>query len=328
MKRLLIVILVASGLWFGYWFVGAYTARHGFANWFETRRAEGWVADYADFALRGFPNRFDATWTDLTLADPETGLAWDLPLFQILALAYRPNHVIAVWPHEMRIATPEEKFTLTTDALRASLRLSGSALELERAVMEGTALRLSGAETAAMEDLHLAAERTGDPTYRYGIRAAGITPPAARLSELVGTEALPETMQLLSLDAHVTFDKAWDRTAIDIARPQPRRIDLTAFEAAWGVMRIRLAGNLDLNEAGLASGDIALRAEHWRDMLQIAEDSGAIPEAAARAITAFLGMGAQSSGNPEALDVTITLRNGTAFLGFIPLGPVPPIRLR
>ena len=39
-------------------------------------------------------------------------------------------------------------------------------------------------------------------------------------------------------------------------------------------------------------------------------------------------MGAQSSGNPEALDVTITLRNGTAFLGFIPLGPVPPIRLR
>ncbi len=57
MKRLLVIILVGAALWAGYWYVAAQGARAGFEAWFETRRAEGWQADYASLETKGFPNR-------------------------------------------------------------------------------------------------------------------------------------------------------------------------------------------------------------------------------------------------------------------------------
>ena len=329
MKRLLIVILVAAGLWSAYWFVGAASSRSAFVAWFEDRRAEGWVADYGDFTLRGFPNRFDATWQNLSLADPATGLAIDLPIFQILALTYRPTHVITVGPHEFHIATPTQKFTVTSDKLRASLRLNpGPALELERAQMEGTNLVLTGADTGALDELHLAAQRTQPTTYRYGIEAAGLTPPLSALRDVMGDAALPERMQHARLDATVTFDKPWDRSALDLARPQPVRIDLTSLQAQWGVMAFQAKGTVDIDDAGRPTGTLAIQATHWQDMLAIARQSGALPENAATMVEGLLGMMAQASGNPDKLAAEITLRDGQAFIGFIPLGPVGPIRLR
>lgn len=329
MKRLLIVILAVAGLWSAYWFIGASSSRNAFEGWFQQRRTEGWVADYTNFALRGYPNRFDATWKNLAIADPATGVALDMPIFQILALSYRPNHVIAAAPHEMQIATPLAKYTLSSDKLRASLRLQpNTALELERAVLEGVNLALSGAETATLSDLNLAAQRMGDTTYRYGISATGLTLPAPLLRDIFGGAALPERMETAQLDATVTFDKAWDRTAIDTARPQPLKIDLTNLRAKWGVMEFQAKGPLEVNEVGLATGTLAVQATNWQDMLSIARQSGALPENAARLAESFLGMAAKASGNPNKLDAEITLRDGMAFMGFIPLGPVPPLNLR
>ena len=68
MKRLLVVILVAAGLWAGYWWIGASGVKSGFAAWLDARRAEGWVADSAAITVQGFPNRFDTTFTDIRLA--------------------------------------------------------------------------------------------------------------------------------------------------------------------------------------------------------------------------------------------------------------------
>lgn len=329
MKRLLIVILVAAGLWSAYWFVGAHGTRSALTTWFDQRRAEGWVADYSDFGVRGFPNRFDATWRDLSVADPATGVALDMPIFQILALSYRPNHVIAVGPHEMQIATPLDKFTLTSDLLRASLRLApGTVLELEQAQLEGTNLTLSGGDNASLDQLNLATQRVGDTTYRYGIDAYGLTPPMTLLRDLLGDTALPERMENALLDARVTFDKPWDRSALETARPQPQQIDLTNFTAKWGVMELRATGDLTMDAQGLATGTLAVQATNWQDMVDIARQSGALGENTAKMVQGVLGMAAQSSGNPDRLDADITLKNGQAFMGFIPLGPVPPLRLR
>lgn len=329
MKRLLIVILVAAGLWSAYWFVGAAGTRSAFLAWFDERRAQGWVADYDDFALRGFPNRFDATWQNLSLADPATGLAIDLPIFQILALSYRPTHVITVGPHELRIATPTEKFTLASDQLRASLRLEpGPALALERAQFEATNLVLTGADTGALDVLNLAAQRTDTATYRYGIEARGLTPPATALRAMLGDAALPDRMEHARLDALITFDKPWDLSALDVTRPQPTRIELSSLQAQWGVMAFQAKGEIDIDDAGRPSGTLAVQATHWQDMLAIARQSGALPENMTLMVEGLLSMAAQASGNPEKLDAEITLRNGQAFMGFIPLGPVGPIRLR
>ena len=41
--------------------------RSGLAAWFDARQAEGWVAEYADLSVQGFPNRFDTSLTDVAV---------------------------------------------------------------------------------------------------------------------------------------------------------------------------------------------------------------------------------------------------------------------
>ncbi|EAQ04313.1 hypothetical protein OB2597_09224 [Pseudooceanicola batsensis HTCC2597] len=329
MKRLFIVIVIAALAWSVYWFVGATSSRNAFEAWFDARRAEGWVAEYNDFSLAGFPNRFDATWRGLAVADPESGIAVDMPVFQLLALSYRPTHVIAVAPQDVHFATPRNKYDLESDRLRASLRLRpGTALEVERAVLEGEALQLSGAETAAMADLHLAMQRTGETSYRFGLEARDVTPPLDTLRNLLGDTALPAEMQFARLDAQATFDRPWDRSALDSARPQPTQLRLDEVSAEWGVMSLRAMGVLDIDDRGRASGEIDLQATNWQRMLDIVRESEALSENAVRMLAGALSMAAESSGNPDRIDIGLTLRDGQVFLGFIPLGPAPLLRLR
>ena len=79
------------------------------------------MAEAGSLDVQGFPNRFDTVFTDLVLADPATGLAWEVPQFQINALSYTPHHVIAVWPDRQLVATPQEKFLVESRDMRASL---------------------------------------------------------------------------------------------------------------------------------------------------------------------------------------------------------------
>ena len=48
----------------------------------------------------------------------------------------------------------------------------------------------------------------------------------------------------------MTFDKPWDRSAIEIARPQPREVDLRLAEAAWGGLRLMAAGRFTVDAEG------------------------------------------------------------------------------
>jgi hypothetical protein len=76
-----ILILVAASLWSGYWFFGASATQSAFANWFAERRAEGWAADMLNLEVQGFPNRFDTTFTDITLGRSRNWLGMGPPRF-------------------------------------------------------------------------------------------------------------------------------------------------------------------------------------------------------------------------------------------------------
>ena len=136
MSKLLAAVIAAALFWSGYWLIGAQAARRGVEAWFEARRAEGWAAGYADLSVWGFPNRFDVTLDAVELSDPEAGLAWSAPYFQLFALSYRPHHVIAVWPHEQQIETPLGNYRLISHDMRASLVVAASTtLAPKRAVL-------------------------------------------------------------------------------------------------------------------------------------------------------------------------------------------------
>lgn len=334
MRTLLTLILLAAGAWAGFWFFGAQGAQTAFAGWIEARRGDGWAADYADLSVKGFPNRFDTTFTDLSLADPETGLAWEAPFFQILALSYKPNHIIAVWPQDQTIATPLGKHRLTSDDMRASLVLEpDTELAPERATLTADALAITPsdrAEPTSIRALSVAAERVdaSEATYRLGLSAEGLKPSAPWVRQVDPGGTLPDTLHSVSADVTVRFDKPWNRSAIEIARPQPQHIHVKLAQARWGQLELQFAGEVAVNAAGQPDGQITVKARNWRDVLDLAVASGAIPEGLGPTLRDALGLISGLAGNPKTLDIPLDFRRGRMFLGPVPVGPAPILTLR
>lgn len=334
MRVLLGIVTVGAALWSGYWFIGQNGVTSGFENWFEARRAEGWAAEYSALETQGFPNRFDTSFENLVLADPDTGLAWEAPLFQILALSYKPNHVIAAFPNEQLVATPQDKFRVVAEDMRASVVTGADIrLPLERSTLTASKLSItpeSTGEATDTEALRLAVERlaTGQPTYRFGLAADGLSPALDWRVQLDPAGRLPDAFDALSADITVTFDKPWDRGAIEDARPQPRRIDIKLAEARWGRLELLVAGEVVVDTAGLPEGEIVVKARNWRDILQMAVSSGTLNQGFADTLESGLSLISQMAGNPETLDIPLNFSGGRVRIGPVPLGPAPVLRLR
>ncbi|WP_137699588.1 DUF2125 domain-containing protein [Marimonas lutisalis] len=333
MKRLLIFVVIAGLLWSGYWYVAASGARRGFETWFEARRAEGWQAEYSALTVRGFPNRVDTTFDAPVLADPETGLAWQAPFFQIFALSYKPNHIIAVWPKSQQISTPLAKYVIASEDMRASVVMAPEAkLPLERANLTAEAMAITPPDEAitTLDGLQAAISRVAgaEAEYRFAINADGVTPPSPRGLRLRTGGALPDRLETLRADMTVAFDRSWDLSALETGRPQPRRIKLKLTEAKWGQLELKLAGTLDVDAAGRPSGRLTVKAENWRDILALAQGMGWINATWAGRLEQGLDLASALSGNPNTLDIPLDFADGSVALGPIPLGAAPRLRLR
>lgn len=333
MKRLLFVIVAAFSIWAGYWYFGASAAKSGFAAWFEDRRQQGWQAEYSDLTVRGFPNRFDATFTTPILADPNTGWSWEAPFLQLFALSYRPNHVIAVWPNSQLIATPNEKFDVSSSDMRASLVLGdGTDLPLIRSNVVVTDLALSAREAGGITriaSLRAAVQKKEDGNrYKVAVTADGFALSLPLKSLLDPSDRLPNKLNALRADLSVAFDRSWDRTAIEHSRPQPRELHLSVAEAKWGELELLAAGKLNIDAQGVPSGTLNLKAKNWREIIAMGVASGAVSQNLAPRLEQGLSVLAQLSGNTKTLDLELTFSRGRVALGPIPLGPAPIIRLR
>ena len=202
----------------------------GLSTWIDSRRADGWAADYTSLDTRGFPNRFDTTITDLRLADPVTGLAWTMPFFQILALSYQPNHVIAVLPDQQTVATPFEQIDIQSELIRGSVRFRADTdLALERSDFVADAVVLNGSTgwSAALDQGRFAIHRQdlADARYRIGADVVALTPAEEMRRALDPTGRLPAVIETLKLDATLEFTRPWGQVLgrIRTATANPRR---------------------------------------------------------------------------------------------------------
>ncbi|MEZ5714284.1 MAG: DUF2125 domain-containing protein [Paracoccaceae bacterium] len=324
MKRLLVVILIAGALWSGYWLVAQRGARAGVEAWFAALRADGWQAQYDGFAVRGFPNRIDTHFTAPVLADPGAGLHWEAPWFQLAALSYKPNHLIAVWPPSQRLITPAGAFDIESGDMRASLVMDPApGLPFLRSNFVARDVGVTGpGGRLALQGLQLAAGRLdgeGDGTlYRLALNADGLAPPAALRGDR------PATLDLARIDLTVGFDRRWEMTGLDRPLPQPRRIELTRAEAKWGDLNLKVEGALDIHGDGFAFGDLTITLDRPDKVLELLRRSGVIGQGQLDAAEGWLGP-VQSEG-PQTL--TLGFRGPKLMLGPIVLGPAPLFRLR
>ncbi|MEP3297532.1 MAG: DUF2125 domain-containing protein [Pseudoruegeria sp.] len=333
MRVLIAAIVIAAAGWSGYWWIGASTVENGMTDWFSERQLEGWVAEYDSLETHGFPNRFDTTLKGVMLADPDTGLAWKAPFFQILALSYQPGHIIAAWAPEQTIQTPFETVTVSNEVMRGSVVFAPTkAFALQRMNTEIADLRLSSDRgwSAAINNGQFAIRATAarENAYDLYVEGLGVKPASDVLNKIDPLKKLPDAFETLRADITIGFDAPWDRHAIEDARPQPTSVDFKTVQATWGDLDLRFAGHLDVDVAGVPEGEVTVKAKNWRDMIALAVDSNMIGEDLARTIENGLSLVAGMSGNSQTLDVPVTFKNGGMFLGFVPLGPTPTLRLR
>ncbi|QDC11369.1 DUF2125 domain-containing protein [Oceanicola sp. D3] len=335
LRRMIVVVLVAVLAWGGYWAVGAWGLEKAVRGWLEERRADGWQAEAEQVVVRGFPNRFDLELNTLKLADPKTGWAWNAPFFQSLALSYKPYHVIAVWPETQSLQTPYERLNITSERLRGSLMLTPTSLALKRSSFEldGVEITSDAGWTSRLTEGRLATrtlpEDFPDPTvHQVNFSARAWQVPSRLLAELNAADLVPDTLDSVTADVTITFSAPWDRYAIERARPQPRHVEVTLAEAKWGQMELKLAGSLDVDEAGVPEGALLVKATNWREILAVGVASGVVPADFEMPITTALELASQLAGSPKTLDIPLNFKNGQTRIGPAPIGPAPVILLR
>jgi hypothetical protein len=333
MRFLLIICGIAALAWSGYWFFGSRSVESGWRDWLDARAADGWVADYSDIRTAGFPNRFDTTISDVELADPQTGIAWSAPFFQVFRLSYKPNHVIAAWPDVQTFATPHQRITVGADRIQASAVFRpDTPLELDHAnfVLDNVALTSNAGWSAEVSQALFATRRAAalQNAHDIGLDATNIRPADAVLARLDPAGLLPRTFDHLKIDATLGFDAPWTLRAIESSRPAITRIDLRLAQANWGKLDLWAAGDLTIDAEGIPSGSITLRAKNWREMLQIGVSAGWVPNGLAGTLESGLGLLAKMAGNPNELDVPLNFSRGSVSLGPIPIGAAPRIALR
>jgi hypothetical protein len=334
MKRVIWVVVAVALIWSAWWAVAALALQRGVQDWLAERRAEGWQAEAEAFHLAGYPSRLELAMETLALADPARGVAIEFTSLAIASKAWWPGHATLIFPDApIAIAAPKNRALLQGSAARAELNLRpGTDLQVADMGLgsgpwqlgneAGTLLAASDITLTMVQD---AAERSA---YTFDANVTAFAPGEALRRDLNIPESWPASFDALRLQADVAFDRPWDLPAIEGARPQPRRIDLHLAEASWGAVLLRASAALDVDPDGSPTGTLSLQARNWREMLAVAEASGSLPPQLRPQVERALSLLASASGNPDAIDVTLTLSDGAISLGFLPLAPAPRLILR
>lgn len=325
MRALFWITALLAALYGGYWFVGSRAALQGVSDTLTQMKAEG-RADFADISLRGFPSRFDITIDKPTIKIADQSVAWQAPFLQLLALSYRPNNLIAVWPDQQTLTLGPDTLTLETDDLRASVLLKASLdLGLDHAELEGHGLKLTSAFgwQALADKLIVASRQAGEDGTKHDLALilTGLAPGNDYRGRIDPARRQPAVAEEARLTMTATFDRPLDRRAVE----QP--VHLVALQAIdlrlkWGTIAIGATGDLTVDGQGTPSGQLALRLTNWRDLMVLLRENGSLSADRADTIERALSAAA-ATDDPATVSLPLAVRDGMIWLGFIPLAPAP-----
>lgn len=323
MRLLTIAVLLASGLWFGYWLVGSRALDAGVTGWLEQMQADGAAVEWSDVAVQGFPNRFD-----LTISDPAIGdaalLQWRADFFQLLTRSYAPYHLIAVWPDSQSLVTPLATLTLASEKARASVRFRPvPSLPLDEVILVVDRGQLSSTSgwQALFEQVRFATRQRPDlaDAHRIGLDVIGLVPDQALRQGLPTLQPLPEVVDRIHADITLQPDAPLDRFAFAGDGLRLLRLDVTQIAFDWGSIGVEASGALARDAAGFGEGTISLRIRDWRGLMALLAASGGFDPLVlgtlGRAMEVLQGL----QGQADVLDVPIKFAEGRGSIAGLPI---------
>ncbi len=322
------LVFIAGIGWSGYWFVGANGQEKIYAEWMETNRANGWIADSATMNVTGFPNRFDTIIEQLDLQGPDGDWGWQADGFQIYALSYQPNHIILAWPGKQVFSNAQGSVTLEGTELRGSIELAGNTdLTLERLRIEATDLSaissLGWSSFAKSTNLALFQDTEIPTRYRLGVDFTDVTFPSEFMAALVQLGQNSDVISKIQASAYISFTDEIDRNTIITGLPNWDLVELEMFEVNWGRANLTVTGELTPAANGYIDGRIDFSVNNWKMLFEaLRQTSPMSPTELAFIETALIGL---SQGS--RLEFSLRFDNGKSYIGPFAVGsaPVNPI---
>lgn len=327
-RFLTILVAILALLYGGYWFVGSNAVETGAKDMFADMQADGVDVSYASLNTTGFPSRFDTTLRAFSIFDPRSGLGWSAPFFQVFALSYQPNKLIANWADQQTIILPDQSISLISERLRGSAS-SGlkSELPLDEVIIEAVSAAVSSDQgwDISLQSL-LAALRSAGPTpnsYDAYFEASEIKIPSAYVAAIAPAHQLDAPIKAVQIDTHITLDRPLDLRLQTGPPPRLMAINLRNISLDWADMGLRLTGELEADAFGFADGTVTLDARNWPAILELLRSSGVLNEQNLVLAQASLAAISTGEGASATASLPITLENGQMRFGFLPLGPAP-----
>ncbi len=332
--KLVTLIILLAVLWGGLWYGLAAVTRAGIDRWAEMRRSEGWQIETGALRQSGFPLEVRTKIEGLTMQNDQARFASQIPLINLKTRLIKPLSPEMQFPAQTIVmGTPQAQVELAIDYANATAALSpGLMLELKRTNLLVGPWRMSGPKGPVISALDTYIELTqnsaNDRVYHLHLGVGALRPGPALRDALVLPDDLPETFDAFLAEMTVEFDRPLDRSSRPGDRPQPRRIHLRRANAQWGAIDLAAEAALKIDANGIPEGKLSLRANNWKEMLDLAQAVTALSPAIRRQVENTLGIVARMKGDEATLNVEITFDRGRMSMGLIPLGPAPRIYLQ
>jgi hypothetical protein len=331
--RWLIVIAVAIPLlWVGYWFASRQIVLMAFGNAAESLGAGGRDLACANRALSGFPLRLDLDCGNLVFNDREAGTAVTAPRITATAPLYRPGRVdasiaspltIDAPPHGLSLVASWESAVATADAGFGGLNAATITLD-QIEVVPGAGENSTPFALVSADHATVTAWPGSDGDFRFTLDANGIV-----IHQESGDGLPPVTAaaELIALGLGGSLGTNPGRTLAnwlaDGGEVQVDRLALTMGDATAGA-----TGRLRASAEGVLSGELNVRIVGLDQIPALAERLGL---GSKDRLTRIVGMASAITravpDDPRARDVPVTIRNGVARVGLIPLGTIPRLRM-
>lgn len=334
--------LVAAGAYTLYWFSVAAGVPGAVAEWAETQRARGYVVSHGAVEVTGFPLAFVVT-VGAPVLGQEAGPApwrWQggvlesrVGPFSFQSVPYRVRGGSTLTYSSPRFDKPLVA-TAADSAGRLALDAAGEP-DYGDVVFEDVVVLLpDGERRAAAKRVrleshhHPAADRESrDGSVNLAWRIEGLELPEDRagpLGPLVARLAGETELSRISADLS---GLGGQRRTVTAWRDGGGKLLLRGLTVDWGPLLLFAEGALSLDGEMRPLGDIRTRVQGYREVLQALVKSGMVKleDASQAAIVLDLLSKTPADGGRPVLELPLSARDGTLFLGPFELGTLPAV---
>jgi len=310
---IIVAVIAYSGGW--YWLAGQVETQA--AGFVEEQRGLGLAIDCADRDVRGYPFRLEIFCTSLDMERPAEGLTVEAGAFRSAAQVYEPNRIYAELDAPVSVASPVVGQVKANWSLgRVTATLAEPLPERVSVALDNLDLAFAGLQKALTATHGEAHMRTQGEELDLALRYEGLT--------IDPRFVAGRTLPTLSGDADLRL-----KDGVALATQ-----GVSTLRGVAGEIQ-RLALLLTPERGFLVSGPFEIGADGLIDAtlkIIIVDPAGfaaamkpVFPEYASQIDMVASGQKqAGPDGTPE-LQLPVSIRDGRAALGFIPLGRIPPL---